>query len=125
MRRNVVRSHEDLEVWKLAMRLTVDVYRTTAQLPSEERFGLQTQTRRAAVSVAANIAEGAARNSAADFARFLAIALGSLAELDTELRLCEDLQFVVYRDDLRQSVRTIRIMLSRLRDAVRKRAESR
>src|SRR5262245_57557728 len=89
-----VRSHEDLEVWKGAMAIAVEVYRLTGCMPKEEQFGLTAQIRSAAVSVPANIAEGAARSSSADFARCLAMAAGSLSELETELMLGRELGFL-------------------------------
>jgi four helix bundle protein len=118
MQRQDVQSHEDLEVWKLARTLARDTYRMTAQLPSEERFGLQSQMRRAAVSVLSNLAEGAARDSPADFSRFLAISLGSLAELDIQCSLCEDLGFLRRDEDFLRKIRAIRIMLAGLRRAL-------
>jgi four helix bundle protein len=114
------RSHEDLRVWQLAMSLAAEVYRNTSMLPVEERYGLQSQMRRAAVSIPSNIAEGAARGSSAEFARFLAISLGSLAELETQLLLCQDLKFLARREELHKSIRTLRVMLSRLRRALLK-----
>lgn len=115
MRRNGVQSHEDLEVWKLARTLAADTYRMTARLPIEERFGLQSQMRRAAVSVLSNLAEGAARDSRADFSRFLAISMGSLAELDVQCSLCEDLGFLKRDEDFLRNIRAVRIMLAGLR----------
>jgi len=85
------RPHQRLDVWRDAMDLVALVYRFTAALPDEERYGLSSQMRRAAVSVPSNIAEGAARRSAAELIRFLSIARGSLAELDTQILLVEQL----------------------------------
>ncbi len=82
-----VRSYRDLQVWKAAMDLTEAVYEATAHWPSDERFGLISQVRRAAVSVPSNIAEGAARRSTGEFVQFLGMARGSLAEVETQLIL--------------------------------------
>jgi four helix bundle protein len=118
MQRKGVHSHEDLEVWKLARTLAADTYRMTAQLPIEERFGLQSQMRRAAVSVLSNLAEGAARDSRADFCRFLAVSMGSLAELDIQCSLCEELGFMKRDESFLRKIRAVRIMLAGLRRAL-------
>ena len=88
------RPHQDLEAWKVGMSLARAVYRASAQMQADERFGLISQMRRAAVSVPSNIAEGAARGTAREFTQFLIVARGSLAELETQLRLSQDLGFV-------------------------------
>lgn len=70
----------NLEVWRLSHQLTLEVYRVTRSLPSDERFGLTSQLRRAAVSIEANLAEGCGRGSDADFGRFVQTAMGSASE---------------------------------------------
>jgi four helix bundle protein len=84
----------DLKVWQKAHETVLAVYRTSTNFPSDERFGLTSQLRRAAVSIPANIAEGTLRSSDADFARFLHIALGSASEVDYYLLLARDLKFI-------------------------------
>ena len=91
------RDHTRLDVFHLAHRLAVDVYHLSAKLPQEERFGLRSQLRRAAVSIPANIVEGCVRHSARDYARFVDIALGSAVELRYLLDLIIDLD-VLARD---------------------------
>jgi four helix bundle protein len=86
-----VRTHKDLELWKAAMDLAKAVYLVTSRFPKEEVYGMTAQMRRAAVSVPCNIAEGAARNSRKEFIQFLYVALGSLAELETQWILATDL----------------------------------
>lgn len=81
--------HTDLNVWRRSIDLCVDIYGLTAALPLDERYGLSTQMRRAAVSVSSNIAEGSAFRSSKQFRRFLEIALGSAQELDTQLIVAE------------------------------------
>ena len=81
------RNHEKLRVFQLADTLAINVYRHTASFPATERYGLQSQRRRAAISIATNIVEGCARRSRADYARFVDIALGSAAETDYLLDL--------------------------------------
>lgn len=82
-----IKSFRDLDVWKAAVDLATRTYRETRAFPSDERFGLTSQMRRAATSVAANIAEGHARNGTREFLHFVSIALGSLAELETECEI--------------------------------------
>ena len=86
--------HKKLDVWKLSMKLSMPVYRLTASYPGEERFGLISQMRRAAVSIPSNLAEGAARSSNNEFRNFLSIARSSLSELDTQLDLSQQLGFI-------------------------------
>ncbi|HXY00180.1 MAG TPA: four helix bundle protein [Candidatus Limnocylindrales bacterium] len=87
-------SVQRFRVWKEAVDLVVNCYRLFTALPLEERFGLTSQIRRAATSVPANIAEGFGRWNARDFARFLAIASGSLRELETHLIIASRLGYV-------------------------------
>ena len=82
-----------LKVWQLGMQLVEEVYRLSQQFPKHETYGLCNQIQRAAVSIPANIAEGHAMGSSKDFLRFLAIAQGSLAELETHLLLAERLKY--------------------------------
>jgi four helix bundle protein len=116
-----IRDHKDLRVWKEGMRLAVDIYQITKSLPRDERFGIVAQMRRAAVSVPTNIAEGAGRRTAADFARFLAIARGSLAELETQLLLCEELRLLGASRSIHERIRYIRLMLTNLGKRLRER----
>ena len=85
-----IRSHRDLIVWQKSMALAVEIYRLTKTFPAEERFRMTDQLLRAASSIPANIAEGHARGTRKDYARFVAIARGSLAEAETFLELARD-----------------------------------
>lgn len=91
-----MKSHriEDLKVWSKSMALVKEVYLITVELPNEERFGLLSQIRRCAVSIPSNIAEGAGRNNKNEFYQFLGIAFGSIYELQTQLQLLIDLNFI-------------------------------
>jgi four helix bundle protein len=90
----MIQSYRDLKVWQAGRSLAKQVYLLTRELPSEEKFGLISQMRRAAVSIPSNIAEGWARHYPSEFIQFLRTANGSLAELETQLALSLDLQFV-------------------------------
>jgi four helix bundle protein len=90
----MIPAHHNLDAWKNSMELAKSIYEITARFPDAERFGLVSQMRRAAVSIPSNIAEGAARGSDGEFIRFLNIARGSLAELQTQVLLARDLGFM-------------------------------
>jgi four helix bundle protein len=114
----MIRNHKDLAVWREGMRIAEDVYRISARLPLDERFGLKLQLRRAAASIAANIAEGAGRGSRIEFARYVSIARGSVCELETHLLLCERLGFLTVDAELHECVDRLRLMLSKLRSTL-------
>lgn len=103
-------THENLEIWKLSIDFVTKIYSYTNDFPSEEKFGLVSQMRRAAVSIPSNIAEGAARKSDKEYAQFLYVALGSLSELDTQLIISENLGFC-NSSDLRVNLKEIKIKL--------------
>jgi four helix bundle protein len=104
---DAIKSYEDLTAWQLAVAATIEVYRVTSLFPSEERFGLTQQVRRAAVSVPSNIAEGYGRGSRQDYARFLRVGRGSLYEVETQLQIAVRLG---YLED--EAYREIRAKLS-------------
>jgi four helix bundle protein len=85
--------YKDLIVWQKAIALVKRVYQVTSTFPSDERFGLVSQVRRAAVSVASNIAEGQARHTTGEFIHGISHAEGSLAELDTQLTIIVELEY--------------------------------
>ena len=87
-------SYQDLRVWQQAMKLAGEVYRCTESFPKQELYGLTSQIRRAAVSVASNIAEGKGHRSDREFLHFLFHARGSLFELETQLLLAKQLQYI-------------------------------
>ena len=86
--------HKDLIVWQKAMDLLVEIYRLVKKLPKEETYALSDQMRRAAVSNPSNIAEGRGRSSEKDYLRFLFIARGSQAEIETQLLACIRLDYL-------------------------------
>jgi len=86
-----VKNFRELQVWEKAHRFTLDLYEKTKSFPSDERFGLVSQLRRASASIGSNIAEGCGRGGRVEFARFLRIALGSASEVEYQLLLAKDL----------------------------------
>ena len=88
-----IKSHRDLLIWQKGMALAKQVYAMTRAFPGDERFGLNAQMRRAALSVPSHIAEGQARRGGKEFVQFLSHAEGSLAELDTPLTLAVELGY--------------------------------
>jgi four helix bundle protein len=88
------RNYKDLLAWQKAMDLVTVCYKLTANFPASERYGLTDQLRRAAVSIPANIAEGQGRQYDAEFVRFLYIASGSLAELETHIQIAQRLDYI-------------------------------
>ena len=89
-----MRPHEKLDVWKKSIDLVVALYQATERFPQEEKFGLTSQLRRAAVSIAANIAEGAARKTSKEFGYFLSNSQGSTSEVETELLIAYRLHYL-------------------------------
>jgi len=113
-RKAEIKNHKDLNVWQLSMELVTDIYRLTGSFPKEEIYGLTSQMRRAAVSVPSNIAEGAARKSKKEFIQFLHIALGSSAELETQLMISSNLEFAQEVEPFLENLTTIKKMLNGL-----------
>jgi four helix bundle protein len=89
-----IKNYEDLIVWQKSMILAEEIYLVTKNFPKEEVYGLISQLRRASVSIPSNLAEGSSRRSKQEFIRFINIASGSLAELETQLMLSNRLNFV-------------------------------
>lgn len=86
--------HKTLDVWQKSIRLVEEIYRLVSLLPKSEEFGISNQMKRSAVSIAANIAEGAARQTKREFIQFLHMSQGSLSELDTHLEILDRLGFI-------------------------------
>lgn len=112
-------THRNLDAWQAAVDLADQVYRLTDEFPRDELFGLTGQLRRAAVSIAANIAEGAGRNTSREYLHFLGIAAGSCAELDTLLEIALRRDLVQSNDKLIESLRRAWALVLGLRRAVK------
>ena len=114
-------SFEKLEVWQLSKELTADIYRLSAGFPSEEKFGITSQLRRASFSVANNLAEGSSRRTPNDRKRFIEIAYGSLMETLNILLICEELKLIDGKslEFLRPKIEKISNKLTALRNSIK------
>ena len=121
MNTNTTRSYKDLVVWQKGIQLAKLVYGLTQSFPSEEKFGIVAQMRRAAVSIPSNVAEGQARHTTGEFLQFISHVEGSLAELDTQLILSIELKFCsesaaepafTLLDDIRRTLNALRRKLA-------------
>ncbi len=110
--------YKELEVWKEARKLVSEVYKLTSTFPKTEIFGLVSQINRSVISIPSNIAEGCARYSDKDTSRFIDIAIGSIAELDTQLIIADDLGFGTYSKDLATQVNKVSALLQGLKKYV-------
>jgi four helix bundle protein len=121
-----VRSYRDLEVWQMAIALVTDVYALTKEYPREELYGLTNQMRRAAVSIPSNIAEGRAKRSTKDFIRYINIAYGSAAELETQLIISRKLDYItdVAKSSLLERLARISRMLNGMLSGLEKKMSS-
>ena len=107
------RAHTELEAWRQGIVLVTALYEATGSFPAEERYGLTSQIRRAAVSIPANIAEGAARGTKKEFLRYLIIARGSISELETLLKIAKEVG-ILSEQQLRDLDRRCNLVSSRL-----------
>jgi len=119
----VIQNYKELDVWKRAVALITELYRITSRFPDSERFGLVAQIRRAATSIAANIAEGWGRGSTKEYIQVLTIARGSTTELETHLIVARNLNFIRVEefDRVLRDVEDIAKMLNRLITSLRNR----
>ena len=109
-----IHSHKDLDIWKRPIELVKELYALTREFPIEEKYGIVQQMRRAAISVPSNIAEGSARDSNLEFAHFLSIAQGSLAELETQLMISKELGYTSDIEKFETQFKSIRLMIKGL-----------
>ena len=113
-----MKTHKDLEVWKNSIELVTEIYRITETFPKSELYGLVNQIRRSAVSIPSNISEGAARNHQKEFIQFLYIAQGSVAELETQLIISQNLQFI-NENQLNETANRLNLIRSQITGLIR------
>ena len=104
-----IKSFTQLNTWKEAHRLVLDIYRLTKNFPREEQFGLTNQVRRAVISITSNIAEGFSRNSYKEKSQFYSMALGSLSEVQNQLLIARDLGYITQSEFTKLANQTITI----------------
>lgn len=123
--REMIKSYRDLEVWAKSRKLAKQIYELTKLFPREEVYGLTAQLRRAAVSIPSNIAEGHSRHSTKDYINFVSIAIGSLAEIDTQILLAQDFQYVTNENckDVDQGIQSLQQMLHKLRSSLKEKLQ--
>jgi len=122
----MLKNYKDLRVWQNSYQLCLEIYRVTSKYPTQERYNLVSQIRRAALSVPSNIAEGYSRKQLPEYIRFLHIAYGSLAELETQLYLSRDLSFLKEEEfqALHRKVKDLERMLSALIESLKKKLDT-
>lgn len=106
--------YKEMEIWKEAVELVTDIYKITEEYPKNELFGIVSQIRRVAISIPSNIAEGSVKHSDKETLRFLDIALGSLAELDTQMLISQNLDFISNYKEFEQKISKVRALLTGL-----------
>jgi four helix bundle protein len=119
--KDVMQDFKKLKVWEKGHQITLAIYKLTARFPKEELYGLTSQMRRAAASIVSNIAEGRGRAGRADFGRFLQMATGSASELEYQLLLAHDLNYLKAEEyqNLEKGVVEVKRMLSALMQRLR------
>jgi four helix bundle protein len=121
MEKTLIRKYQDLIIWQKSIELVTHIYSETREFPANETYGLTLQTRKCAVSIPSNIAEGYGRNSTYDYVRFLNISKGSLYELETQLLIAYNLGYLLnenythLNDKCREIERMLSSMIRRLR----------
>jgi four helix bundle protein len=106
-----IKTHKDLDAWKESKVLAEENYRVTKVFPSDEKFGLVIQLRRAAVSIPSNIAEGSTRNSSKEFIQFLYISLASSSEVETQLLISDKLGYIAQGSIVMDQLSKVRKLL--------------
>ena len=120
-----MKTHKDLDVWKKSISFVIEIYRISRKFPKDEIYGITSQIRRASVSIPSNIAEGAGRAYDKEFKQFLNIALGSIAEVDTQLLISNKLDYITIEEykKLENDLTEIRKMTLGLRKYVNEKSK--
>jgi len=120
----MLKNYKELKVWQKSYQLCLEIYRVTAKFPGHEKFGLTSQIRRAVVSIPSNIAEGYGRRTTSDYIRSLHIAYGSNCELETQMMLSRDLDYVnrAILEDIEDKIQEVERMLKALINSLKKRS---
>ena len=113
-------NHKDLDVWKRSMDLVEEIYKLTSNFPSSEIYGLTNQLRRASVSIPSNIAEGAARKGDKELLYFINVAIGSIAEIETQLLIAMRLKYMNEDNSIFESATEVRKLLLGFRNYLNK-----
>jgi len=103
--------HKQLDAWKEGVKLVKEIYLLTRSFPKEELYGLTNQLRRAAVSIPSNIAEGSARQSDKEMIQFLYVALGSLSEVETQIIIAIELEYISNNEEISGNITKIRKLI--------------
>jgi four helix bundle protein len=112
----VIMNHKDLDAWRKSISLVKKIYKLTENMPDSEKFSLTNQMRRSAVSISSNIAEGSARESDKEFIQFLYYSMGSIAELETQLIISQELGFINISKEVEEDLlRTRQIIIGLIR----------
>ncbi|SDS02494.1 four helix bundle protein [Gramella sp. MAR_2010_147] len=114
--------HKELDVWKKSIELVETIYKISAEFPASEIYGLTNQIRRASVSISSNIAEGAGRNSDKELLYFLNVALGSLAEVETQVEIALRLNFISTADSIFKQITEVRKLIIGFRNYINKKS---
>ncbi len=111
-------NHKDLDVWKKGMDLVEDVYKLTANFPSNEMYGLANQLRRSAVSIPSNIAEGSARKGDKELLCFIKVGIGSVSEIETQMLVAARLKYVDEHNEIFEKITEVRKLLLGFRNYI-------
>ena len=117
------RKHHNLKAWKKSVQLVKEIYKITSKFPKEEIYVISAQMRRAAISIPSNIAEGAARRSSREFLNYLSIARGSLSELETQVIISKELNYLQDESQLLNRISEVFGLLGGLINAVKNKIE--